>query len=185
MRHLTPAEKAEILARVEDGEPITRIAEDLGRPRQTIYRFLLSMRDTTALARRVFRAGAYQLAERVVQHATVDQALDVLARPGIEVIAPAPASPKAGSPSVLVSVSAEACGAVLVGVADQTPATPASPAAPERRALAAPDPVHQALATAWAELPADAREPERDAADPAPRPLPPPAPVPTFPPRRR
>jgi hypothetical protein len=168
-RGLSLAERAEVLALAERGASVRLMATRLGCSPRAIRRVLARFRDTRGAAARYLQAQALRLAERVVRDATVEQALDVLSRPGVEVLQPA--VPRAGGPQVgvFLSVAVDSLAGVQVHAA--------AGEAPEPRALVAP-----AGPTAAQDPVAQARR--RAARRPRPLPPPPEAPAPAPPPTR-
>lgn len=104
-------EANQILGMRQEGRPLRAIAQRLGREKRTITRFLERYRDSRPQALAYIRAKAQTLAERVVELADVDQALDVLSRPNIDVLKPIPRDVAQGT-RVLISVSPGQCGAM-------------------------------------------------------------------------
>lgn len=110
---LSMAEKAVIIQALNEGKDPSKIAEVLGRNVSTVQKFRASMVDTTGLAKAIFRSSAASLADRVVKKASVREALDVLSRPDIGVIAPALTSNSGGNSSFGVSVAVSTLGTVV------------------------------------------------------------------------
>lgn len=73
------------------------------------------MMPTTDLAQAVLQRGAVRLASRVLRKANVVEAIDILSRPNIGVLDPI--KKQEGGGGFLISMSADSCGAVKVGVA--------------------------------------------------------------------
>lgn len=114
-RLLTVAEQVTILTLAKQGVSGAKIAEQIGRDDSTVNKFLSKMQDSRELATAILRAGSATLAERVVKKANVAEALDVLSRPDIGVVAPAvnKGTLGPGGPLVQVSVAVASCAAVV------------------------------------------------------------------------
>lgn len=110
---MTTDEKVTILTLSRAQKSIDEIADSVGRSRTTIQRFLAEMIDTSELAKVTLRAGAVKLAERIIKKAEVREAIDVLSRPDIAVIAPAQKGLPVGSGGIQVSVGVSSCGTVV------------------------------------------------------------------------
>ncbi len=106
-------DKATILEMVDSGSTIEAVATKLDKHPSSIYRFLRGLRDTTKLAERYIKAKALTLAEKIVAGADVDQAIEILSRPNLNVLH-APVNKKDG-PSILISVERDSCSAVVEG----------------------------------------------------------------------
>jgi hypothetical protein len=105
-------EKVTILTMSRNQKSIDEIAYAVGRSRTTVQRFLAEMIDTSELAKVTLKAGAVKLAERIIKKAEVREAIDVLSRPDIGVIAPAQKGlPVSGG--IQVSVGVSSCGTVV------------------------------------------------------------------------
>lgn len=108
-------------------EACAHIGARLGRNWETVAHVIRRYAPTTSLAEAVIKKGSVSLARRIIQEADVDQSIDVLERVGV-------LAPKAGkgenagsAPALMLSVSAESCGAVMIGVnqyGNQAPALP-------------------------------------------------------------
>lgn len=70
---------------------------------------------TTELAQVILKKGAMRLAARIVRRANVTEAIDVLSRPNIGVLDPI--KKQEGGGGFIMSITAESCGTVKVGVA--------------------------------------------------------------------
>jgi predicted transcriptional regulator len=79
-RKLEPAEIRLILALAKKGLTQTEIAKRLQVNQATISRVLSEWDDSRALAKAKLRAGAAELAQRVIEKANVAESLDVLSR---------------------------------------------------------------------------------------------------------
>lgn len=104
------------------GEACARIAGDYGRTKDVIYALVRRFVPSVDAADAFLKANALRLAMRVVRKADVDQAIDVLSRSNIGVLAPKQeAGGNAGG--FFLSVTAETCGAVSmkVGMVQQPP----------------------------------------------------------------
>jgi hypothetical protein len=79
---------------------------------------------TTSLAQDYFRANALRMAVRVVRKANVAEAVDVLSRPNIGVLAPKAGDGSTGPSGFFLSVQSDTCGALKIStgvVADGIP----------------------------------------------------------------
>lgn len=106
-------EKTAILTLASKGRTIPQIAKSVNRAESTIARFLVRMSDTSVLAKATLKAGAVRLAERVVKHADVEESIEVLSRPGMDVLQPAAAAGISGGFGIQVSVGVGSCGTVV------------------------------------------------------------------------
>ena len=106
-----PDEKLLILDDAESGTlTIPQIAIKYGRHEHSIRRLIHKFHPSTVLATKYLRANALRLAQKVVKHSTVSEAIDVLSRPNIDVL-----KPQAKEQSItgfFTSVSLDSCGAV-------------------------------------------------------------------------
>jgi hypothetical protein len=85
-------------------------------PAKSVWAMLNRLRPTTDLAKMYLKAKAMKLVKRVVRKASVAEAIDVLSRPGIDVLAPAAKSVEGSGPTgFFLSVQSDTCGAVKVG----------------------------------------------------------------------
>lgn len=103
-----------------------RISCDLGQrdeenrfdlPPKSVWAVLQRLRPSTDIAKLILKAGAAKLAKRIIKKASVSEALDVLSRPGIEVIARPQSGEEGGQTGFFLTVQADTCGAVTVGAA--------------------------------------------------------------------
>lgn len=94
----------------------------LGRTVDSVYWHTKKLRNTTALATDILKAGAAGLAQRIIEKANVDQAIEVLTRSNIGVLAPKSAGEGGGGGGIFINVQAENLGAVKVGVLQGAPA---------------------------------------------------------------
>lgn len=121
---LRPHVLAELMARYKaerkKGKAIMESCEIVGQamniPATTVYTAQNRLQPSTDIAADVLRAGAFKLAQRVLRKGNVDQAIDVLSRPNIGVLAPAKESGSSG-PAFRIGVQVDALGAISVGVA--------------------------------------------------------------------
>ncbi len=93
-----------------------KIGKHLGRPHTTIWAVIRRLRPTTGIAGDYIKANAFKLAHRIVQHASVEQSIDILSRPNIGVLEPIKKG-EVGGGGFYLSVQSDSCGAVKVGVA--------------------------------------------------------------------
>lgn len=106
-------ERITILTMSAGGRSIGDIARVIKRSESGISKYLASMIDTTEIAKRTLRAGAVNLAERIIKKADVKEAIEVLSRPSVGVLDP-PASQKGGQGfGIQVSVGIASCGTVV------------------------------------------------------------------------
>lgn len=111
---LKPDEKSAILLMSEKGRTVDEIAKSLDRSKATISRFIADMADTSILAKATLRAGAAALAERVIKRASVTESIEVLSRPGIDVLQPVvQKGAGSGGGGFRVSVGVGSCGTVV------------------------------------------------------------------------
>lgn len=111
---LSLSEKNLILHMSGKGRAIGEISRAVERSESTVSRFLARMADTSDLARATIKAGTATLAERIIKKATVGEAIEVLSRPGIDVIQPAPQKGVGGQGwGIQVSVGVASCGTVV------------------------------------------------------------------------
>lgn len=102
----------------------TMISEDLGRDGyslapKAVWNLLQRLRPTTDIAKMYLKARAYKLARRIVRKANVSEAIDLLSRPDMGVIAPKLASDNAVGGGFFLSVEMDTCGAVKIGAGAQ------------------------------------------------------------------
>ena len=89
---------------------------------KSVWACINRLRPTTDIAKLYLKAKAMKLVKRVVQKANVSEAIDLLSRPGMDVIG-RPSKEQAGGPQgFFLTVQADTCGAVKVGVATGQPA---------------------------------------------------------------
>lgn len=138
----------------------TMISEDLGRKGYTlapkaIWNMLQRLRPTTDLAKMYLKAKAIKLARRIVRKANVSEAIDLLSRPDMGVIAPRLASDNAVGGGFFLSVEMDTCGAVKIGAASaqmsSSPDSLRSPVNLAQRQLAAFDPYIGEVEEGWHE----------------------------------
>ena len=106
---MEPDEKELALSMLDDGMSISDVAYKLGRAPSSISRLKSGYSSTAKLATRLIRANAEKLAKRVVDHATVEEAIQVLSRPNIDVLKPP--SRNDGNTGIFISVGAGSLGA--------------------------------------------------------------------------
>ena len=109
---LTNEEKIAILTLSSKGASIGDIARAVTRSESTVSRYLARMIDSTVLAKATLRAGAVNLAERIIAKADVKESIEVLTRPDIGVLQPAVKSGD-GSGGWQLSVGINSCGTVV------------------------------------------------------------------------
>lgn len=82
----------------------------------SIWVMLNRLRPTTDMAKMYLKAKAMRLVKRVVAKANVSEAIDILSRPGMDVLAPAQKHVESSGPAgFFLTVQADTCGAVTVG----------------------------------------------------------------------
>jgi hypothetical protein len=124
------------------------LATQFDRTPATILNLLKRFRPTTKTAQSYMEAQALKLAMRVVRNADVDQAIDVLSRPNLAVLAPAKEI-ASGPQGFFLSVQAENLGAVRLA----TGAVQGELAAPQMMTLQSPQEGLQAPSGASSALP--------------------------------
>lgn len=85
-------------------------------PTNSVYKIIDRFRPTNMLASDYLRSKAFRMAKRLVKEADAGQLIDLLSRSSMGVVAPKTA-PDEGQRGFFLSVQAESCGAVRVGVA--------------------------------------------------------------------
>ena len=113
-KKLTDEERSIILRLSERGKSINEIADAINRNTSVVSRYLVRFRDTTLQARMHIKSKALALAQRVVKNADVDQAIDILSRPGIDVLQPRVESNKSSNGFSLNVVASSLGGIVKV-----------------------------------------------------------------------
>lgn len=92
-------------------------------PPKTVWAVLNRLRPTTDMAKMYLKHQAMKLARRIVKKANVTEAIDVLSRPGMDVLSPPQKSGDATGPAgFFLTVQADTCGAVTVGAVIGQPA---------------------------------------------------------------
>lgn len=135
-------EQEYILSQLDDGKTVPQVAYATGRDQSTINRLRVRYAPENKLAIRLLRANALKLAKRVIDRASVEEAIDVLSRPNIDVLKPITKTAEINN-GVYISVQNTSLGAfkepeALPSVIDVTPAPkPALPAAVEQPQIAA------------------------------------------------
>ncbi len=116
-------------------EACTQISADLHQRHhlalapKRVWDVLQRLRPTTDLAKMYLKAKAYRLVKRFVKKAEPGEILDVLSRPGMNVIEAAKTASQ--SSGFFLSVNVDSCGAVKMGVASGTAPVAALPEAVE------------------------------------------------------
>lgn len=100
--------------------------EEVGFDAKTVGRVWRMLQPTTGLATDYIRARAFRMARKVVTEASVPDLIDILSRPNVGVLEPIKKQ-EAGGGGFFISVSADSCGAVNVGI-QGAPAQPQLPA---------------------------------------------------------
>lgn len=97
-------------------EACEAVADKMGLDPKTVWAVQNRLQPTTGLATDMLRAGAANLMGRVLRKANVDQAIDLLERANIGVLAPKKDMGGTGGSQFIIGVSADSLGAVKVGV---------------------------------------------------------------------
>lgn len=90
--------------------------EEAGKDARTVYQLVRRLEPSTEIAELYLKSSALRLAMRIVRDANVPEAIDILSRKNIGVIAPK-AEQMGGAGGFFLSVTAETCGAVKVQAA--------------------------------------------------------------------
>lgn len=144
-------EEAEaILEELDKGADMKSVAFKFGRDHSTISRIKKRFHPTAKLATRLIKASAMELAQRVIDKADVNQALDILSRPNIDVLKPQSKGDSGGT-GIFISVGNDSLGA-YVG------STPANFIEGKVENVI-PEPVHALPAPSGIEIAREAREP--------------------------
>jgi hypothetical protein len=93
------------------------IGEAVGRDHKTVCDVIKRYLPTTDLATAILRAGAVDMAQKIIKKGTVSEMIDVLERPNIGVLDPVKKGTNDNDSGFVLSVSADSLGAVKVGVA--------------------------------------------------------------------
>lgn len=93
-----------------------KIGEETGRSPDTIYNLVKRFAPTVEPAKAYLSAQALRLAMRIVRKANVQESIDILQRPDIGVLAPKQEGGPGPGTGFFLSVQADSCGAVKVGV---------------------------------------------------------------------
>lgn len=96
------------------------VGYEYGREPDTIYAIMRRFEPTTDVAQAYLQSQALRLAMRVVRESNAPEAIDVLSRKNIGVLAPKTESAGGGG-GFFLSVTAESCGAVKLAVATAQP----------------------------------------------------------------
>lgn len=99
-----------------NGEAYLLIAATHERPSDSIRSVIQRLRPTIDPAKVYLKAQALRLAIRVVRNANVQESMEILANPEIGVLQPKTEGPT-GQGGFFLSVTAESCGAVKIGLA--------------------------------------------------------------------
>lgn len=109
---------------VKGGMPLMKayeqLGEEFGKPPSTIRLLMQRFRPRTDLARAFLKASALRMAKKIVTHGDPGHMIDVLSRSNIGVLAPKTEGGQGGG-GFFLSVQAESCGAVKVGVMQAQP----------------------------------------------------------------
>ena len=109
-KSMTREEKLAALEMAQRRYPLKVIAARVDRSPDTIKHFLADYKDTTALAKARLAGGAERLAHRIIEHADVQQSIDVLERLGAVPAAKKDAESTAQKFQVIVGVVAGGSG---------------------------------------------------------------------------
>lgn len=85
-------------------------------PPKSVWALLQRLRPTTDLAKMYLKAKAMKLVKRIVKRASPSEAIDLLSRPGMNVIEPAAKTQDNGPTGFFLTVQADTCGAVKIGM---------------------------------------------------------------------
>lgn len=107
-------------------EAYEKVGNDVGRSQRVIGVIINRMRPTVGAARLYLRSKALRMARRVVSKGTTAELINILERPSIGVLEPLKKA-EAGGGGFFLSVSADSCGAVKVGIAAGQAALPPAP----------------------------------------------------------
>lgn len=124
LRHMGAPELAEMVTRYKElksrglgiMEACEAVALELGRETSTIYHAVRRLQPTTDLAQTYLQSQALRLAVRAVRKANVTEAIDILSRKNMGVLAPK-TEEQGGAGGFFLSVQADSCGAVKIGIA--------------------------------------------------------------------
>lgn len=97
-------------------EAYERTGKLVGRDAKVIGTVIARLRPTSDAAKMYLKAKSLTLTKRLVKKAGPSEIIDILSRPGIEVIMPATRSMTNENTGFFLTVNAESCGAVKVGV---------------------------------------------------------------------
>ena len=106
-----PDERMLILDRLDAGVSAKDISFELGRDIQSIYRVARKYHPTTKLATRLILANSERLAKRIIDKANVEESIDILSRPNVDVLKPVIREAPVNV-GFFTSVSLDAVGAV-------------------------------------------------------------------------
>lgn len=123
-----------------------KVEEKTEVPWQTVYTIQRRFRPTTALAEDHLKASALKLAMRVVRKANVEQAIGILSRPNIGVLASDSGGGDGGGRSFMIGVAVDGLGSVKVGMqvgGSQASSLPQAEEAPEQPLLEGEAPDHE------------------------------------------
>jgi hypothetical protein len=101
-------------------ESYERVGLHVGRSAAVVGITINRLRPTTDMAKMYLRAKSLKLVKRLVKKASPAEIIDVLSRPSIGVLDPAKKE-EAGRAGFFLSVSADSCGAVKVGLTNLEP----------------------------------------------------------------
>jgi hypothetical protein len=97
-------------------ECYVQIAKEQRRALNTVKTIIVNLQSTKDLAAQYLESQAYRLTKRLVKEARTPEIIDILTRPNVGVLAPH-AKESSGGQGFFLSVQAESCGAVKVGIA--------------------------------------------------------------------
>lgn len=92
------------------------VGADMEMPGKSVWSIIQRFKPTTDLGKMYMKAKAYRMTKRLVKEAKAGELIDILSRPGMGVIEPAVKN-EGGAGGFFLSVAADSCGAVKVGVA--------------------------------------------------------------------
>jgi hypothetical protein len=97
-------------------QSVERIAQEVNRPPSSVYALIKRFHPSVDAAKAFVESQALRLAMRVVRKANVQESIDILQRPNLGVLAPKEQGAGQLGQGFFLSVEADSCGAVKVGV---------------------------------------------------------------------
>jgi hypothetical protein len=93
------------------------IGQEMDLKPDSVAHIIRRLQPTTDIGKMYLKAQALKMAHRIVRRGSVAEVIDVLSRPGIDVLQPSKRVEGNGGGGFFLSVTADSCGAVKVGVA--------------------------------------------------------------------